>query len=64
MKRNCQERAPCRKSSPSAEVSTRRIDAARQAVDGAFEEYRKAKAASDIEKAERLRENILAAKAS
>ena len=33
-------------------------------MDGAFDEFRKAKTASDIKKAERLRENILAAKTS
>jgi hypothetical protein len=51
------------KSSPSAEGSSRRIDAVLEAVDGDLQEYRKANAAFYIEKAERLREEILAAKA-
>jgi tetratricopeptide (TPR) repeat protein len=38
------------------------LDAALEAVDGALEEFRKANAAYDIEKAERLRQQILAAK--
>ncbi len=40
----------------------RYLDHALQAVDGALEEYRKAKAAYDIGTAESLRENILAAR--
>ncbi|MDQ6867385.1 MAG: hypothetical protein M3178_02865 [Pseudomonadota bacterium] len=51
------------KNSPSADGSTRRIDFEREAVDGALEEFRKANAAFYIEKAEHLREKILAAKA-
>ena len=42
----------------------RHLDAALEAVDGALEEYRKANAAFYIDKAERLREQILAAKAA
>jgi tetratricopeptide (TPR) repeat protein len=40
----------------------RHFDDALEAVDGALEEYRKAKAVFYIERAERLREKILAAK--
>jgi tetratricopeptide (TPR) repeat protein len=45
------------------DLQPQHLDAALEAVDGALEEYRKAKAAYDIGKAERLREAILAAKA-
>ena len=40
------------------------LDSALEAIDGALEEYRKANAAFYIEKGERLRETILAAKAN
>ena len=40
----------------------RHLDDALEAVDGALEEYRKANAPFNIEKAERLREQILAVK--
>ena len=42
----------------------RHLDAALEAVDGALEEFRKANAAFYIEGAERVRENIVAAKAA
>jgi hypothetical protein len=42
----------------------RHLDDALEAIDGALEEYRKAKADFYIEKAERQREKILAAKAN
>jgi hypothetical protein len=40
------------------------LDGAREGVDGALEEYRKANAAFYIEKAESLQEKMLAAKAN
>jgi hypothetical protein len=52
------------KNSPSVERSTRHLDAALEAVDGALNEYRKANADFYIEKTERVREKILAAKAN
>jgi hypothetical protein len=50
--------------SPSAERSSRRIDAALEAVDGALEEYRKANAAFYIGRAGRQRENVPAREAN
>jgi hypothetical protein len=47
---------------PRSHSQPRHLDDALEAVDGALEEYRKSKADFHIEKAERLREKIRAAK--